>query len=343
MQRYSIGVSRMPHANARGSETPTLSRDRHQGAVVKSYAGHHSRLQNWTTLALLAAGLELPLALHAQGVIDRLPDEDSFARASGKNVQPFFEGWQQLADGHIVMWFGYLNRNYEEQPDIPMGADNRFDLREDLGQPTHFYPRRNLFVFKVDLPKDWDKEKRLIWTLTCNGRTSTANGWLQPEWEVDDGVIQMNIGPGGAPPVDPPNSAPKITGSGDQTIELGKSVKLAASATDDGIPKPRNRSTQSANNPPRMPLPAGAAPAPRAQLGLRIRWILYRAPAEGGEVTFEPDATRPVIGGQTADLATEATFSAPGIYWLRAIASDGLLETPYDLKVTVRRPGSASR
>src|ERR1700675_434603 len=175
MQRYSIGVSRMPHANARGSETPTLSRDRHQGAVVKSYAGHHSRLQNWTTLALLAAGLELPLALHAQGVIDRLPDEDSFARASGKNVQPFFEGWQQLADGHIVMWFGYLNRNYEEQPDIPMGADNRFDLREDVGQPTHFYPRRNLFVFKVDLPKDWDKEKRLVWTLTCNGRTSTAN------------------------------------------------------------------------------------------------------------------------------------------------------------------------
>ena len=77
--------------------------------------------------------------------------------------------------------------------------------------------------------------------------------------------------------------------------------------------------------------------------GLRIRWILYRAPAEGGEVTFEPDATRPLIGGQTADLTTEANFSAPGTYWLRAIASDGLLETPYDVKVTVRRPGSASR
>jgi hypothetical protein len=302
------------------------------------------RLQSWTTVALLAAGLGAPLELHAQGVIDRLPDEDGFARASGKNVQPFFEGWQQLPDGRIAMWFGYLNRNYEEQPDIPVGPDNKFDLREDMGQPTHFYPRRHLFVFKVDLPGDWDKEKRLIWTLTCNGRTSTANGWLQPEWEVDDGVIQMNIGPGGAPPVDPPNAAPEITGSGDQTIELGKSAKLAVSATDDGIPKPRARPTQNATNAAaRMPLPAAAAPAPRAQLGLRIRWILYRAPAEGGDVTFEPDATSPVVGGQTADLTTEATFSAAGTYWLRAVAIDGLLETPYDVKVTVRRPGSAFR
>jgi hypothetical protein len=320
MQRQYIVLFGRRLANARGSET---------GAVVKS----------WVMVGLLAAGL-----LQAQGVIDKLPDEDSFARASGKNVQPFFEGWQQLADGRLVMWFGYLNRNYEEQPDIPIGADNKFDLREDMGQPTHFYPRRNLFVFQVELPKDWDKEKRLVWTLTCNGRTSTANGWLQPEWEIDDGVIQMNIGPGGAPPVDPPNAAPKITGGGDQTIDLGKSAKLIVSASDDGIPKPRARSTQSAtNSAARMPLPAGAAPAPRAQLGLRIRWILYRAPVEGGEVTFESDATRAVVGGQAADLTTEAKFSAPGSYWLRAIASDGLLETPYDVKVTVRRPAAASR
>ena len=301
------------------------------------------RLQSWITAALLTSGLAVSVLVQAQGVIDKLPDEDSFARASGKNVQPFFEGWQQLPDGHIAMWFGYLNRNYEEQPDILIGPNNKFDLREDMGQPTHFYPRRNLFVFKVELPKDWDKEKRLVWTLTCNGRTSTANGWLQPEWEVDDGVIQMNIGPGGAPPVDPPNAAPKITGSGDQTIDFGKSAKLAISASDDGIPKPRARSTQSANNGPGRPLPAGAAPAPRAQLGLRVRWILYRAPADGGAVTFEPDTTRPVVGGQTADLTTEATFSAPGTYWLRAIASDGLLETPYDVKVTVRRTTSGSR
>jgi hypothetical protein len=287
-------------------------------------------------MALLAAGF----CLHGQQrVVDQLPDEDSFAHGAGKNVQPFFEGWQPMPDGHIAMWFGYLNLNYEEQPDIPVGVNNKFSLRDDMGQPTHFYPRRHLFVFKVDLPRDWDKDKRLIWTVTVNGHASTANGWLQPEWEVDNGVIQMNVGPGGAPPVDPPNAAPKVTVSGDQSAEVGKPIKLAVSATDDGIPKPRARANAGAGAgaAARPPLPPGAAPAPRAQLGLRIRWEVYRAPVEGGQVSFEPENTRPVMGGQSAELASQATFSAPGTYWLRAVASDGMLETPYDLKVTVNR------
>ncbi|MSV30010.1 MAG: hypothetical protein EXQ52_14880 [Bryobacterales bacterium] len=38
---------------------------------------------------------------------------------------------------------------------------------------------------------------------------------------------------------------------------------------------------------------------------------------------------------RSAELVTGATFSAPGTYWLRAVATDGMLETPYDLKVTV--------
>ena len=269
-------------------------------------------------------------------VVDQLPDEDSFAHEAGKTVQPFFEGWQQMPDGHIAMWFGYLNLNYEEEPDIAVGPNNKFDLRDDLGQPTHFYPRRRLFVFKVDLPNDWAKDKHLVWTVTVNGHASSANGWLQPEWEVDEGVMQMNIGPGGAPPVDPPNLAPKIGGNGDQSAEVGKPVALTATATDDGIPKPRSRSSAAASA-PRPPLPPGATPPPRAQLGLRIRWELYRAPAEGGRVEFEPESNRPVMGAQSSELATQATFSAPGTYWLRAIASDGMLETPYDLKVTVKR------
>ncbi len=288
-------------------------------------------------LALLAGGLA-SFCVYGQPprVIDQLPDEDSFAHGAGKTVQPFFEGWQAMPDGHIAMWFGYLNLNYEEEPDIPIGLNNKFDLRDDLGQPTHFYPRRQLFVFKVDLPKDWGKDKHLVWTVTVSGHSSSANGWLQPEWEVDEGVMQMNIGPGGAPPVDPPNLAPKVTGSGDQSAEVGKPVALSVSAIDDGIPKPRARSSAAAAA-PRPSLPAGATPPPRAQLGLRIRWELYRAPAEGGHVAFEPESNRPVMGAQSSELATQATFSAPGTYWLRAVASDGMLETPYDLKITVKR------
>jgi hypothetical protein len=252
-------------------------------------------------------------ALTGQGILDRLPPETGIQHASGQNVQPFFEGWQRYPDGSVSMWFGYLNRNFKEQVDVPVGPDNFFsaaaDQGQDRGQPTHFYPRRQQFVFKVDLPKDWDKDKKLVWTVTAHGRTSSAIGWMQPEWEVDDGVRQMNVSLGSTPPVDPPNQAPKITGSSDQTIELGKPLKLAASATDDGLPKARG--------------PRGT--------GLSIRWIVFRAP---GAVNFDPENT-PRVSGKPVDLTTEATFAAPGIYWLRAIASDGMLETNLDVRVTV--------
>jgi len=294
---------------------------------------------NSRTAPMLARAVMLtfPLLLRAQGIPDVLPDESEFNRVAGQNIQPFFEGWQKMPDGHVAMWFGYLNRNFKEIGEVPVGPNNRFDLQADMGQPSHFYPRRHLFVFKVDIPADWPKDKRLVWTVNFHGKAAAASGWLQPEWEVDDGVIQMNIGPGGAPPENPRNQAPTIAVRGDTTVSAGGTLKLSATATDDGIPKPRSRN-QSAVNPAaaqRMPLPPAAMPPPRAQLGLRIRWILYRAPDTGGDVVFDQDSNAPVAGGTSSELTNSATFTAPGIYWLRAIASDGTLETPYDLKVTV--------
>ncbi len=263
----------------------------------------------WIFAALLAAGA----IASAQSFKDQLPTEVRVQRVSGDSVQPVFDGWQRFPDGTISMWFGYYNRNSQEQVDVPVGRDNSFNIGgADRGQPTHFYTKRHQYVFKVDLPKNWDSSAKLIWTLTAHGETCTAIGWLQPEWEVDDGVRQMNAGGGGlAPPADPPNTAPKITGgSPDQTVEFGKPVKLSASATDDGIPKPRG---------------------PR---GLSIRWILYRGP---GSVTFTPPDARAPQAGQPVESNTEATFSAPGTYWLQAIASDSLLETVHNVNVTVKR------
>jgi hypothetical protein len=284
------------------------------------------------------AWVVFPWLLGAQAIPDVLPDESEFNRVAGQNIQPFYEGWQRMPDGHLVMWFGYLNRNFKELGDVPIGPDNHFDLQADLGQPTHFYPRRHLFVFRVDVPKDWPAEKRLVWTVNYHGKVAAASGWLQPEWEVDDGVIQMNIGPGGAPPENPRNQAPTIAVRGDTTVSVGGTLKLAATATDDGIPKPRTRNPSAANpaaGKQAMPLPPAATPPPRAQLGLRIKWILYRGPDSGGDVVFDQDSNAPVVGGTASELSNTATFSAPGVYWLRAIATDGTLETPYDLKITV--------
>ena len=85
---------------------------------------------------------------------------------SGQSVQPAYEGWTRNPDGSRSMWFGYLNRNWQETPDIPAGPANGFGAAgEDLGQPTHFLPRREAFVFKVKVPADWPVDKDMVWTI----------------------------------------------------------------------------------------------------------------------------------------------------------------------------------
>jgi hypothetical protein len=255
--------------------------------------------------ALIATGA------HAQVIRDELPAELHVQRNQGDSVQPVFDGWQRYADGTISMWFGYYNRNLKEEVSVPVGPQNSFNTIADQGQPAYFYPRRHQYVFKVDLPKDWRQDQKMIWTLTANGETCSAIGWLQPEWEVDDGVRQMNAGAGLAPPADPPNTAPKITsGSPDQTAQVGKPVTLSVAATDDGIPKPGGRGG-----------------------GVRVRWILYRGP---GHVAFHPAQSTPVYG-KPVETATEVTFTATGAYWLQAIVGDGLLESVHNIKVIVNK------
>ena len=238
---------------------------------------------------------------------------------SGQNIVPVFEGWQRNPDGSYRFHFGYLNRNYKEIVDVPVGPNNRFEPPPaDRNQPTHFYTRRQRFVYTVNVPKDWDKAKRVTWTLVVNGKAESANGWLQPEWEVDDGVIQMNIGPGGAPP-DPPNHYPQVSGgSKDVAATVNTPVKLTVSATDDGIPKPRK------------PRPGATTPPP-AQ-GVKVRWLHYRG---AGDVRLSPEQSDPVYGKPLSET-TDAVFGAPGTYIIRAVVTDGLLETPYDITVTAK-------
>src|SRR5437870_12783771 len=85
--------------------------------------------------------------------------------AVGQNVAPAFEGWEQNPDGTYSFFFGYLNRNYEEQVDILVGSNNTIEPGGDRGQPTHFYPRRQRLVFTVTVPKACGNQQRLAWTL----------------------------------------------------------------------------------------------------------------------------------------------------------------------------------
>jgi hypothetical protein len=218
--------------------------------------------------------------------------------------------------------FGYLNRNYEEEVDIPLGPENTVtvgaEVFGDKGQPTHFYPRRQRFLFKVIVPKDWDPKQKVVWTLTSRGKTDQAKGWLQPEWELSDDVMVENMG-GGVP--DPDNKAPTLTVSPVQNAPFANPVALTAKAIDDGLPKPYRRSN---SNPDRD----SQAKRPR---GVQIKWIQYRGP---GKATFEPDSSS-VVYGEPVTLNSKVRFSAPGTYVLRATANDGQLFTSEDLTITV--------
>src|SRR6187399_1872095 len=50
----------------------------------------------------------------------------SLTYSRGQNVAPAYEGWEQDADGTKYFLFGYMNRNWEEELDVPVGAGNNF-------------------------------------------------------------------------------------------------------------------------------------------------------------------------------------------------------------------------
>ena len=267
---------------------------------------------NWVVYAALALAGAAGTSVYAQ-----------VQYATGQNVAPIFEGWERNPDGSFNMVFGYLNRNYEEQVDIPVGAENSITIGDevygDRGQPTHFYARRQRFLFRVVVPKDWDEKRKVVWTLTSHGKTDQAKGWLQPEWELSDDVIVENMG-GGIP--DPNNKAPAVTIGPVPAATVSHPASLTASATDDGLPKPYRRAP---SNPDRDA-------QPRRPRGVDIKWIQYRGP---GKVTFNP-ATSSVVYGEPVTLTSKVTFSAPGTYVLRAIANDGQLYTTREVTVTVK-------
>jgi hypothetical protein len=273
----------------------------------------------------------------------------------GQDVVPVFEGWERNADGTINMVFGYMNRNYEEEVDIPVGPDNMIAPGPvDQGQPAHFYARRQQFVFKVKVPKDWG-DKDLIWTLRSAGKTEKAYGSLLATWEIGNLVYQENRkGSGDLTYPEQPNRAPTIemVGSARRTIAAGEPLSLSVEVSDDGYPIPRVRPVQSAKPPGDIEIEGPKLESPMSQavvkldrgVRLGVTWVLYRGGP--GTVTFNPMrvpvvvvpsiGTPPTAGLISGKATTTAIFSQPGTYELRAYADDGVLTTPVDVVVRVQ-------
>lgn len=275
----------------------------------------------------------------------------------GQSIQPIFEGFERNGDGTFTMWFGYLNRNYDETPNIVIGESNTFLIAEgvnsagsvdksllladsgpaDRGQPTYFYPRRQQFVFEVVVPADFTG-KELVWSVTHNGETRTAVGTLEREniWSVDEGVWSANRGrgTGGRTEVEYANEAPavRLVGvEGQLSTRVGRPISLRVFASDDGVPGPyeRNRRGKMARLPNDLPEVGGGIGrnSPKEQgvvnyvsadnTGLAVTWLKYRGP---GEVYFENQVTELDPNGE--EVVANATFSESGTYVLRAYADD---------------------
>ena len=105
--------------------------------------------------------------------------------ASGQGVAPVYEGFDINPDGSYNMWFGYMNRNYEEERRPRRSApNNTFEPGGDRGQPTHFTTRRHKDVFNVTVPKDFGNQT-LVWKLTAHGQTQQVVATLKPVWQID--------------------------------------------------------------------------------------------------------------------------------------------------------------
>lgn len=274
--------------------------------------------------ALLMCAAPGPLAQQAEFT-------NNFKYNRGQAIQPIFEGWSWAPDGSVNMHFGYLNRNYAEQPEIPIGASNRIEPGgPDRGQPTFFYRRTNRNLFTVNVPKTFGAREEVVWTVTFNGQTERAVGWRQAEWEIDP-AGGATAG-GNTDPERLANKPPTLTIQPPAPVRLPATATLAVVIQDDGLPKPKPRAKPAVGQetPPTLqggtsaPVnvpqaaerrPTAGAP-PDRPLGMVVTWMVWRGP---GEVAFEPRYAQPKDGASQ----TQATFGLPGDYVLRATADDG--------------------
>ena len=292
-----------------------------------------THMRRFSVMAVLVASLGAAQIAHAQVEV-----QNDFKYNSGQDVQPVFEGWSKSADGGFLMHFGYLNRNWAQELSVPVGPDNSIEPGgPDRGQPSYFLTRTNRNLFTVAVPKDFGK-KEVIWTVVANGKTQKAFGWLQPEWEIDP-AGGASLG-GQQSDEARRNKAPSITVGSIPQATVGTALKLTASVTDDGLPKPTPEKKAAIGQetpaillggvdaPVNVPSTAGQSRGGPKIQGLSVAWSVWRGPAT---VNFDPG----IVAVKDGTAQTLAVFTKPGDYVLRARANDRLLTTDREIKVTV--------
>jgi hypothetical protein len=287
------------------------------GKTVNSCAGQLRAL-----LAMAAIVVALGSSLRGQG--STLPFEP--VKDRGQSITGAYEGWYTNPDGSYSLLVGYFNRNRTQTLDIPIGPNNRIEPGgPDMGQPTHFEARRQWGTFVVKVPKDFGA-KKLTWTIVANGVTNVIPLNINELWIVEP---LKDAGVGNTPPVvrfsedGPTFTGPPETVANYYEARVGTPLTLNAWVTDDGV-KPPERAAREGPN-------------------ASIRWGKFRGPGDAKFAEASPKVDEKA-GGKAA---TTVTFSEPGEYVLRVVATDASGEggggfqccwTTTHVKVTVAKP-----
>ncbi|MCP5348328.1 MAG: hypothetical protein H7A04_15835 [Pseudomonadales bacterium] len=282
---------------------------------------------------------------------------------SGQGVAPVYEGWYGNDDGSYTMLFGYMNENWEEELNVPIGNNNSFSPGPtDRGQPTHFLPRRNRYVFKVNIPADFGN-KELIWTLlTREGVTQKAYASLRKDYFLEPITMMSEggtVGGGSNNSEDVQTNEPPtvILEQKMVTARVGVPLELVAIVKDDGKPNTRHYrlGAFSDDDTPEERFAKAMRPPIRGTVdrvvGLFFGWFVYRGE---GDVEFSPPQGkswedtrafqnspwspywRPPELPEDGRWVSTVTFHQPGTYVLRGRADDGGLVGDAELTVEVR-------
>src|SRR5205814_1038432 len=212
----------------------------------------------WAIAACMAAST---WALAGQERSTEIKPNDGLRHARGELVAPVFEGWFRDENGTLMLSFGYFNRNFTQELDIPIGPDNKIEPGPaDQGQPTHFIPRRQWGAFAVPVAKDVERrllaeKKTVTWTLRANNQTVTIPANLGPAYAID-ALKEPTVG--NTPPVlrfegAPASGSGPFGAKGTVKAVAGAPVTVKFSVTDDQRALPQKRN-----------------------IGVRLTWVRYR-------------------------------------------------------------------
>lgn len=219
-------------------------------------------------------------------------------RPRGQPVIPLFDGWFPNGDGSRSLCFSYFNLNTEQALDIPLGENNHLsDDRYAALLPTHFDPlppayRHRFCAFTVQVPAEFTRDDRIVWTLNSTGEALSVPGHILPAFVLDE---------------------PRSDGRGD----IAPLVRLQEGA--DGA-RGRVGITSETTVMARVGEPVVLRawiehPDPRVWVG----WTLHRGP---GKVEFE----QPEYQWNLADgpASVTARFTAPGDYVINMQTIDNI-------------------